>query len=310
MTAWSQERERYADKMRKMGTPLMVTPEEFAAAALLLEKARAAGMSDRMIVDQTGVPGSLPAKVRRGTISTMHRDTLEKLCRLRPERPPVFFTPTRGKVGGGTYVDSTGTVRRVQALRADGFPGRTLGDLLSVSYEAVAQLARSGRPVVQHSTRLAVKELYTGLDGRWPCEFGVVEYAVGKCATYARRAGYVPRSCWDPDTIDDPAAIPDWTGRCGTRFGVAVHKREGIPVCEPCQEAYTGELYPGFSGELLRQLRVRRGMSRPALARDLNLNPATIQYWENGRNKPTRQGKLDEALSALDGTYEDVCEAP
>ena len=304
---WDQARGRYADKMRKMGTPLLVTPEEFAAAARLLERARRSGMSDRMIAEQTGVPVSLPSKVRRGAIRTMRRDTLEKLSKLHPERPAVFFAPTRGKVGGGAYADSTGTLRRIQGLRADGFPGRVLGDRLGVSYEAVAQLARSGRTRVLETTRLAVAELYADLDGREPDELGVTKYAIGKCKTYARRAGFVPRSCWDWDTIDDPEAQPEWTGRCGTVFGWHIHQTEGIPPCQPCIDARdSGSVV--FSGALFRQLREGKALSRERLARQIGVNASTIQYWETGRSLPTRQNKLDLALRALDATLEEVCE--
>lgn len=307
--SWDRARERYADKMRKMGTPLLVTEEEFAAAALLMEKARRYGMSDSMIVQQTGVPMSLPSKVRRGAIRTMHRDTLEKLMKLHPERPTVTFLPTRGRVGGGAYASSVGTLRRVQGLRADGFPGRLLGDRLGVSYEAIAQLAKAERPRVLETTRLSIAQLYAELDGRKPEEFGVLKQAAGKCSTYARRSGYAPRSCWDWDTIDDPEAIPEWTGRCGTPIGYRIHKREDIPVCPACESKATDEMYPGFNGQLLRDLRERGGYSRQRLATAVGgLNASTIQYWETGRSKPVRQNKLDDVLSVLDATLEDVCE--
>lgn len=306
---WDQERARYADKMRKRGTPLLVTPEEFAAAARLLEKARLYGMSDSMIAEQTGVSSTLPSKVRRGAIRTMHRDTLERLSKLHPERPAVSFAPVRGKVGGGAYTGSTGTIRRVQALRADGFPGRILGERLGVSYEAVSQLSRSSRGRVLETTRLSVAGLYEELDGHQPEEFGVTAYAIGKCKTYARRAGYAPRSCWDSDTIDDPEAIPEWTGFCGTPQGHRIHKRDGIPMCPACEFKGSDEPYPGFSGSKLRQLRESKGFSRSGLARAAGgITPFTIQHWESGRSKPVRQNKLDDVLSVLDATLEDVTE--
>jgi DNA-binding XRE family transcriptional regulator len=304
---WSQERERYADKMRKRGTPLLVTQAEFAAAARLLDKARRYGMSDSMIGEQAGVPDSLPGKVRRGKIKTMHRDSFEKVMSLRPERPKATWSEKRGKVGAGPYVESTGTVRRIQALRADGFPGWLLGEHLGVTYEAVAQLARSQRKVVMRTTRASVAKLYAELEGKTPQDFGVGSPRAGKCATYARRAGFVPRSCWDSDTIDDPAARPEWTGRCGTVFGWHIHQTEGIPACQPCIDARdSGSAV--FSGSRFRELRERAGLSRARLAEQIGVNPVTIQYWESGRNLPTRKNKLDLALRVLDATFEEVCE--
>lgn len=304
---WSQERGRYADKMRKRGTPLLVTRAEFEAAARLLEKARRYGMSDRMIGEQAGVPDSLPSKVRRGKIKTMHRDSFVKVMSLKPERPKVTWSEKRGKVGAGPYVDSTGTVRRMQALRADGFPGWLLGERLGVSYEAVAQLAKSQRKVVMRTTRAAVARLYAELEGKTPQDFGVGSPQAGKCATFARRNGYVPRSCWDSDTIDDPKAEPEWTGRCGTVYGWHIHQTEGIPACQPCIDARdSGSVV--FSGSRFRELRERAGLSRERLARQIGVNASTIQYWETGRSLPTRQNKLDLALRVLDVTLEEVCE--
>jgi DNA-binding XRE family transcriptional regulator len=300
---WDQARGRYADKMRKRGTPLMVTPEEFAAAARLLERARRYGMSDRMIGEQAGISATLPSKVRRGAIRTMRRDTFERLSKLHPERPVTFVSGPRGKVGGGSMQGSVGTLRRVQALRRDGFPGWLVGERLGVSYEAVAQLAKSGRVVVLESTRIDVARVYQELDGKTPADFGVPPNVAGKCSTWAARRGYVPRSCWDSDTIDDPAAIPEWTGRCGTVYGRMIHQAEGIPVCVSCANV---PAEPVFDPASFRTLRERRGLSRPQLGKLIGVNPSTIQYWEAGRSTPTRQNKIDLALKALDGTYEDV----
>lgn len=305
---WDQARGRYADKMRKRGTPLLVTPEEFQAAAVLLAKARRYGMSDNMIADQVDVHDSLPSKVRRGKIKTMHRDTFNKVMSLRPARPPVSHSPRRGKVPSGAKVNSTGTVRRMQALRADGFPGHLLGDQLGVTYEAVAQLAKTTRTVVLKSTRDDVARLYEELSGKTPADFGVPPNIIGKCSTWARRAGYVPRSCWDPDTIDDPAAIPEWTGACGTWIGARAHTREGIPMCPACAPHDLGVTVPGFSASKLRALRERSGLSRASLGELVGVNASTIQYWEEGRSVPEREWKIDKLLSVLDATFEDVTE--
>lgn len=306
--AWNQERGRYADKMRKLGTPLLVTQEEFTAAARLLEKARRYGMSDRMIGEQAGIPDSLPSKVRRGKIRTMHRDSYERVMSLRPERPETSVSARRGKVGQGPMVESTGTVRRMQALRADGFPGWLLGEQLGVTYEAVAQLAKSHRPRVMRTTKADVARLYAELESKTPADFGIPPNVAGKCSTWARRAGYVPRSCWDPGTIDDPSAGPEWTGGCGSWWGWHIHHREDIPMCLRCAPFADSDPYPGFDGDLLRELRERKGFSRKHLASLVQgVDASTIQYWETGRSKPVRQNKLDRVLSVLDATLDEVC---
>lgn len=304
MTAWDLERSRYADKMRALGTPLKVTRDEFDAAAKLLARAHSYGMSDRMIAEQVGVHESLPSKVRNARVRTMHRKSFERVMSLRPQRPSSTVSLSRGKVGAGAYTDPTGTVRRMQALRADGFPGHLLGGRIGVSYEAVAQLAHSSRGSVLETTRISVASLYRELDGRWPGDFGVRSNVAAKCATFARRAGYAPRSCWDPDTIDDPEAFPEWTGRCGTPFGHLVHERDGIPLCARCEDA---RVPLKFSGDRLRAARVRAGFTQRNLEKVLDVGQGHVHHWESGRYGP-RKEKLHRVLSALDITFEDVYE--
>ena len=306
---WDLSRARYADKMRELGTPLMVTPEEFAAAADLLAKARKYGMSDAMIGDQVGVPHSLASKVRRGCIKTMHRESYERVMTLRPQKPGTTQSEKRGKVGSGPSVESTGTVRRIQALRADGFPGWLLGQQLGVSYEATSQLAKQQRTTVLATTRNAVASLYRDLDGKTPGDFGIPPNVASKCSTWALRAGYAPRSCWDPDTIDDPEEIPQWTGRCGTWWGWHIHRRDGVPMCDPCFARRNDQPYPGFNGLRLKALRERKGYSRVRLANAVGgLNASTIQYWESGRSRPSRQNKIDDVAAVLDVTLDDLCD--
>jgi DNA-binding transcriptional regulator YiaG len=302
--AWDRQRQRYAEKMRELGTPLLVTPQEFEQAARLLKRARQYGMSDRMIGEQTGVHDSLPSKVRRGRITTIHRDTFERIMRMRPERPVTFVSGGRGKVGTGPQVSPTGTIRRVQALRADGFPGWLLGERLGVSYEAVAQLARSGRKSVMATTRADVARMYAELEGKRPEDFGVGAPQAAKCATWARRAGYVPRSCWDSDTIHDPSAQPEWTGRCGTPFGILIHERDEIPVCPRCAQA---KAPLKFSGERLRAARHRAGLTQRNLERMLGVGQGHVHHWESGRYGP-RKHRLYPLMAALDITFEDIYE--
>lgn len=292
--------------MRKMGTPLIVTPEEFAMAADMLAKARRYGMSDTMIADQIGCHESLPTKVRKGQIKSMYRSNFNKVMSLRPARPKVFYSPTRGKVPSGAKVDSTGTIRRMQALRADGFPGHLLGDHLGVSYEATAQMAKTDRPWVLKSTRDDVARLYAELTGKTPADFGVPSNIIGKCRTWARKAGYAPSGCWDLDTIDDPNAYPEWTGACGTVEGMLIHEREGIPLCAMCLAADPEGAK--FSGSKLRTLREKRGWSQRAMEAKLGLGKGHVHHWEADRYGP-RKEVLNRLMSLLDATFEDLHES-
>lgn len=303
MTGEQIQARRQANKRRaylaRTGRPCTVTGPEVERVKAKVRVFHARGMSYAQMVDQVGVPhNTISMQMNRGSAS-MLRKTYEALKGLRFEEP-----------ASSVLVDCTGTVRRLGSMWHDGFTLDFQAQELGCTKPHLQSLLRGDKGLAGVTYRMsrAVRDLYDRLLTTGPAEFGIPARSVRYCKSFAVKKGTVPRSCWDGDTIDDPDAFPDWTGRCGTRFGYAVHRRENIPVCAPCLQAYTGDLYPGFSGEKLRRLRERRGLSRNALAAHLNLNAATVQYWENGRNKPSRQGKLDEVLSALDGTYEDVCE--
>lgn len=295
-------RKRYREKMRECGRPVTTTPEEFRKVVWVLSKAREHGMSTREIAEVTGVSATVAVKVLCGQRKSLRLDTYQKImANLRPVDLPA------GRKG--TYVDPTGTIRRAQALKADGFPSPLLGERLGVDKGVINSLARDGYPVVYSSTRKKFADLYCELENLTPADLGVDARRQGMVRAFAAKQGFAPRRCWTDWTIDDPDAIPDWTGHCGTGLGMKVHRREGIPVCRPCKEAYApGDPYPGFDGEKLRKLRERAGLSREEVGRRAGLDGSTVQYWENGRSKPYRGDLLDRVLSVLDATYEDVCD--
>jgi len=260
----------------------------------------ARGMTYVQMGRQVGVPDRTVTEMARVGRGRITRRVWEPLSRLEFEEPDPQ-----------ARIDSTGTRRRLEALWAEGYPLPWVAEQLPFASRTYLQSVIRGfkaKEAVTFGHARAIAELYDKLEGCSPAELGINSRSANFARTFAAKRSAAGRGCWDPDTIDDPQAIPDYTGRCGTPFGHILHRRESIPLCEPCRKAYTGVPYPGFSGDLLRQLRERRGVSRLALAQGLNLNKATIQYWECGRNLPTRQFKLDEALNFLDGTYEDVCE--
>lgn len=293
----NRKRENY---LRKTGRGLTVEGEDKERIIHRIRSFHARGMTYVQIGRQVGVPERTVTEMARIGRGRITRRVWEPLSRLEFEEPDA-----QARVG------STGPRRRLEALWAEGYPLPWVAEQLPFGDRRYLQSVVRGfkaKGTMAYAHARAIAELYDKLEGCTPDDLGLNARSVNFARAFATKRGSATRGCWDPDTIDDPEAIPDWTGRCGTPFGYILHRRESIPLCEPCRKAYTGNPYPGFSGELLRQLRERRGMSRPALAASLNLNPATIQYWETGRNLPTRQFKLDEALNVLDGTYEDVCE--
>jgi len=255
---------------------------------------QARGMSFEVMAAQIDVTRDALSRQIRLDAPGMNRTTYEKVRKLRfvddgnlSARAPLL-----------------GTQRRAQALRADGFTYIWLCTQLGHPKNSPwLQRIITGRKepgklvhfVIAKSAR-DIEALYDKLSG----EHGK-RYSVKRSA----QLGYAPSHCWDSDTIDDPQALPEWTGKCGTPDGALVHEREGIPVCQPCLVAARTDRV--FDGEKLRTLRVRHGLSQRALEAKLGLTKGHVHHWENGRYGP-RKNVLARLLSVLDATFEDVME--
>lgn len=304
------ERERTAarrrDKLRKQGRPSMVLPGEMAAARRLIDRARAYGMDDMMISRQVGIVGRTTVwKVRTGRSATIRRCTYEKIMRLRPEEPRSVPHPARGKVAAGPQVPAVGLIRRVRALRADGFTNEVIAGLMGVTPEAVSELARRDRAVAFETTHREVVEVYQKLVGARPADYAITPRAEKYTRGVARKRNWAPSACWDPDTLDDPGAHPEWTGACGTAEGIRIHRREGIPVCAYCRTVCATAWVDDFDPARLRALRTKKGLSLRWIAGELGYAYRTVQTWESGERTPT-WGKIEPVLLLLDATIEDV----
>lgn len=300
--------ERAADLRRKYlaatGRPSTVTGAPVAAVCRKVRVFRARGMTTLQMADQTGMNRTSFRDYSAG-VKVIKRKFFERLVALEFEEPIDT-----------AIIDATGTSRRLQSLWYDGFPVPWIVEHAGIGTRSSIREIMSGEtPRVTARTARAVSGLYDKLAESEPGEFGIGDRKVRFCRTFAGKQGYVPRYCWDPDTIDDPAAIPQWTGRCGTELGHYIHRRDGIPMCEPCSRMGSAagvdrRLMDRFDPKEFRARRERFGYSRRALAAaasaTVSVNPGTIQYWEEGRNRPQRQGKLEACLGLLDATLEDV----
>lgn len=309
MTPAQRERarklQRRAAYLRQTGRPVQVDPAPAIehARSLYRQGMTARDMAARSTLSAAVfgdlVRGRRTANRGGGPIKVIDRDVLEKVL-------AVQYAPPRG---WGAKRDGTGVRRRLQALNAAGFGGTFLAGELGVSVQRIHGLMTGRTPLVTFPVHQRVAELYDKYSRVDPEDAGLSAYTVSRARGDARRRGYAPAFCWEEWTIDDPETIPDWTGHCGTGLGMKVHRRDGIPVCRPCKEAYSpGDPYPGFDGEKLRELRERAGLSREEVGRRAKLDGSTVQYWETGRSKPYRGDLLDRVLSVLDLTYEDVCD--
>lgn len=148
---------------------------------------------------------------------------------------------TPENLGGGAAVEGAGPRRRLQALVAGGWPQTQLASRLGMNPGNFNMLLHAEGAEVRAATARAVTALYEQLWRADPFEHGVTRQAVSRARNQARANGWAPVGAWDDDTIDDPAAFPDWTGMCGTPEGYNAHRSHRIPMCEPCHEAGTAK---------------------------------------------------------------------
>ncbi|MET8585704.1 hypothetical protein ABZX39_33275 [Streptomyces collinus] len=157
--------------------------------------------------------------------------------RVRPETAMKLLAvePVLENLGARTPVDGAGTRRRLQALVFAGWTQSELARRMGMNRANFARTIVSD--LVGVATVKAARTLYDDVWRVDPIASGVPEFRAAAARRIAVSNGWAPVGAWDDDTIDDPAAFPDWTGHCGTPEGRRVHYRIKVPVCEPCREA-------------------------------------------------------------------------
>ncbi|MFJ1964866.1 hypothetical protein [Streptomyces massasporeus] len=132
-------------------------------------------------------------------------------------------------------VPAAGTIRRAQALAVAGWPlARTAREAGLSPYRMDQVLTATAVPV---ETARAMAAVYARYSSASPGLCGVSHIHARAARDRAAAAGWAPPAAWDDDTIDDPDAIPQWTGHCGTVRGADIHARRDLPLCPPCEAA-------------------------------------------------------------------------
>jgi hypothetical protein len=183
-------------------------------------------------------------------LAAVDRKRLQAVLTGRPERGTgpqgkvrpalaaavLAVEPTFDNIPAHTPVDATGTRRRLQALVAAGWPQCRLGERLGVTPGNFWKLMQQSQ--VTAGRLRAVRALYDELWRADPAEHGIDAQAISRARNHARVNTWAPVGAWDEDTIDDPAACPDWTGCCGTVTGYNAHYTNRLlPVCDRCRDA-------------------------------------------------------------------------
>ena len=108
-------------------------------------------------------------------------------------------------------IDATGTIRRLRALAAMGWPMKELAAMSGVAMPTISYLMHHRRGTVYSRTAGKVADLYDELSMR--------EGNSQRSRLRARRHGWAPPLAWDDETIDDPNAQPDVGEQVSVKFG-------------------------------------------------------------------------------------------
>lgn len=134
--------------------------------------------------------------------------------------------------------DGTGTRRRLRALIALGWTRRAIAARIPSTHEkSIGRMIHLDTTVTTW-TAWRVEVAYKEMASLRPEEHDVAVREARRARVEAATQGWAPPAAWDDDTIDDPAAIPDWTGHCGTDRGWWMHTNQRLPMCEACATAH------------------------------------------------------------------------
>lgn len=247
-----QKRDRRGDKRRRLmterGTPALILPDEMKRLVARISAYHARGMTVTRMGDLSGVADSIVMNLINGTrgsreVKGARRSTYEALMTM-----PFEVT------GLGARTCPVGSRRRLQAMCLEGYGIRYLAAELDKDKSALGKMidGTKSRDYIYWTTHQKIDALYRKLDTVKIEDMGFTAYQLGRARAAAGRHGYIPRMCWDDDTIDDPHAFPEWTGACGTVRGWRIHLDQDIQLktikhgngkfkrtvlCSPCREA-------------------------------------------------------------------------
>ena len=124
---------------------------------------------------------------------TVQRPTAQLILAVTPEAARARTSPSK-------LVPATGTVRRLQALRAIGWSRETLIQRTGLGHDTIRRALDKTTTHVTHATYDAVRATYDRLS--------MTPGPSARARMAANERGWAPPLAWD-DNIDDPDAVPD-----------------------------------------------------------------------------------------------------
>ena len=230
----------------------------------------------------------------------------------------AIMTTSFGPADVRVNIRGHGTVRRLQALIAAGFPQQWLAETTGRSLAHLNRFILKEHAEVSAEHAAVVEQVYRKYSEVDPVDVGVPPRSKAYAQTVAKKYGYHPASCWDEDTIDNPDAIPEYTGECGSEEGYRIHVRESMagrrnPPCAACKAVVevtrpgnvgaSGEQPYRFRHERFGEVLKERGTNPRQLAisflGDVKMVDR-IYRWRMGDRQPRRREDVYRLASALD----------
>ncbi|MGW1744514.1 hypothetical protein ACWCRD_02630 [Streptomyces sp. NPDC002092] len=202
---------------RQLGRPGLIDATPARERLALLKQTMTWGQ----IASATGCePGNLH-RIADGRRTQIRRGTLNQILAVHPEPPAP-----------GKYLDATGTCRRIRALRVIGYSAKVIAEAAGSAEVRIQLIGGGGQPTVRQHLAEKIAKVFVDLHDT-PAPAG---RSATRTRNHAVANGWAPPGAWDD--IDDPAAMPDWTGHCGSDRGWWLHSINNIPVCPPCTAAH------------------------------------------------------------------------
>lgn len=149
------------------------------------------GWNQAQISRKAGIAHRVIGSLKTGTYATISRATEQAVLAV-PAGPPPADSPD---------TDATGTIRRIRALIAIGYPGADIAREVGLHRDALNKIARGETPGVRVTTATAVAKAYRRLSRQ--------AGPSNRARLFASKKGWHGPLAWDESTIDDPGAAPD-----------------------------------------------------------------------------------------------------
>lgn len=191
-------RNRRQQYLRDTGRRALVAPDK---AATHIWRLRAAGLNDLAITSAANICYDTLRLILRG-----QRDIL----RTTERKVLAVPVPTERAGRSGAHIPGLGTIRRLRAHAADGWPASLLAQQLGKHKQFIVWMQNNDPATTTVRLWVAdyVRDLCARLDGQTPEDHGVRAHIVAGVRKTAAGKGWVGTAYWDAEDYDNPDFEP------------------------------------------------------------------------------------------------------